>query len=82
MVSRPWVWHPERSTLFIQSTKSPLSDGHGLTGAANLTIEAFPELRSTLFKARSSIFDWLVNGVSDRKRITYWADGRSDKRTV
>ena len=30
--------------------------GHGLTGAANLTIEAYPELRSTLFKARSSIF--------------------------
>ena len=27
-------------------------------------------------------FRWLVNAVSDRKRITYWADGRSDRRTV
>ena len=27
-------------------------------------------------------FRWLVNAVSDRKRITYWADGRSVKRTV
>ena len=47
----------DKITIFgPDTTLTPNRVGHGLTGAANLTIEAFPELRSTLFKARSSIF--------------------------
>ena len=47
---------PRTVNSFHTIDKITIRDGHGLTGAANLTIEAFPELRSTLFKARSSIF--------------------------
>ena len=47
---------PRTVNSFHTIDKITIRDGHGLTGAANLTIEAYPELRSTLFKARSSIF--------------------------
>ena len=56
------VWAPLTVNSFHEIDKITIKGnsvsipGHGLTGAANLTIEAFPELRSTLFKARSSIF--------------------------
>ena len=55
---------------FVEIDKITFTD-HGLTGAVNLTIDGEPELRQTIFKARSAIFDgWSMQSrIGNESRI-------------